>query len=85
MNLILYSTSACHLCEQAKELLWPLLENQAIRLSEIDIAESDELLERYGVRIPVYKFSHRQEELAWPFDTTQLQNFLGRAAASEIT
>lgn len=65
-------------------MLWPLLETYSLRLREVDIAESDELLERYGVRIPVLKFSEGEEELGWPFDTTQLQFFLNRGMAKAI-
>lgn len=65
-------------------MLWPLLETYSLRLREIDIAESDELLERYGVRIPVLKFAEREEELGWPFDTTQLQGFLNIEMARTI-
>lgn len=76
MNLFLYGTSACHLCEQAKDIIWLLLEEYPLRLLEIDIAESDELLERYGVRIPVVKFPDKEKELQWPFDQFQMRAFL---------
>lgn len=82
MRLFLYSTTACHLCENARDMLWPLLEKYPIRLQEIDIADSDELLERYGVRIPVLRFADGEEELGWPFDSAQLQDFLIHGAAS---
>lgn len=66
-------------------MLWPLLESYPLRLSEIDIVESEELLERYGVRIPVLKFSEGEEELGWPFDTAQLRLFLLRGMAGATT
>lgn len=66
-------------------MLWPLLESYSLRLSEIDIVESEELLERYGVRIPVLKFSEGEEELGWPFDTAQLRLFLLRGMAGATT
>jgi glutaredoxin len=78
MELYLYSTSACHLCERAKEILWPLMEDYPLRLQEIDIADTDELLERYGVRIPVLKFADSERELGWPFDSAQLRDFLAQ-------
>jgi thiol-disulfide isomerase/thioredoxin len=74
----LYSTPGCHLCEMAKEIISPLLNNYSLRLEEIDIAESDELIERYGVRIPVLKSSQHIDELGWPFDSVQADNFLAR-------
>jgi glutaredoxin len=76
MHVVLYSTVACHLCEQAKEILWPLIERFSLRLEEVDIANSDELLERYGVRIPVVQLPGSGATLDWPFDTSQLEVFL---------
>ncbi len=74
----LYSTLGCHLCEMAKEIVSPLLNYYSLYLEEIEIAESDELVERYGVRIPVLKSPHHLDELGWPFDTSQAKAFLDR-------
>jgi hypothetical protein len=62
----------------AREIVSPLLNNYSLYLEEIDIAESDELIERYGVRIPVLKSPRHIDELGWPFDTQQAANFLAR-------
>ena len=78
--IYLYSTPGCHLCELASEIISPLLSHYALRLEEIDIAESDELIERYGVRIPVLKSPHHIEELGWPFDSAQASSFLARVS-----
>lgn len=72
----LYSTLGCHLCEMAEEIVSPLLVHHSLYLEKIDIADSDELIERYGVRIPVLKSPHHMVELGWPFDATQVQSFL---------
>lgn len=77
-SLYLYSTPGCHLCEIAREIVFPLLNNYSLHLEEIDIAESDELIERYGVRIPVLKSPHHIDELGWPFDSEQAASFLAR-------
>lgn len=74
----LYSTLGCHLCEMAKEIIVPLLNNYSLRLEEIEISESDDLVERYGVRIPVLKSPKHIDELGWPFDSTQADSFLKR-------
>jgi Glutaredoxin-like domain (DUF836) len=74
-SLRLYHTSGCHLCEKAKDLLWPLLSDYPMIITECDIAESDALIEIYGTRIPVLR-SEAGAELAWPFDTADLVNFL---------
>ncbi len=71
----LYTTSGCHLCEQAKSVFWPCAEILGVKLQEIDIAESEEMVERYGIRIPVIA-SQGGAEIGWPFDQQQLLDFL---------
>lgn len=73
-TVVLYHTLGCHLCEKAKDLLWPFLSHELL-LSEIDIAVSDELIERYGTKIPVLRLAEG-EELCWPFDKISLARFL---------
>ena len=69
--LTLYSTSACHLCELAQALL----DEQGAAYEVVDISESDELFERYGITIPVVRRGDGTE-LNWPFDQGQLREFL---------
>jgi len=76
--LYLYSTPACHLCETAHALIQPYLEPLGIALEEVDISESDVLVDLYGIRIPVLRFDDSEEELGWPFG---LEEFLGFAGA----
>lgn len=75
MRLILFSTSACHLCDQAQALLEPLLAPD-MQLAVVDISESDELIERYGIRIPVLLREDTGTEIGWPFDAGELYAFL---------
>lgn len=70
--LVLYGTSCCHLCEQAEAIL----HEAGIDAEHIDIAEDDELLERYGIRIPVLYRADRGAELGWPFDAAAVADFL---------
>ncbi|HTF95613.1 MAG TPA: glutaredoxin family protein [Cellvibrio sp.] len=77
-TVYLYSTPGCHLCDLAWEVLTPLIINLPLRLEEVDIAGSDELIERYGVRIPVLKYADHAEDLGWPFDDRQAADFLAR-------
>jgi len=77
--LILYSTAACHLCEQAEALLAQLAWPVPIAVEVVDISESDELLQRYGTRIPVLALLRADgsgEELDWPFGLQALQALL---------
>jgi hypothetical protein len=73
--LYLYTTLGCHLCEQALELVEPLLGDYSFQLKAVDIADSDELMERYGIRIPVLRRPDIDKELGWPFDQQQLSGF----------
>lgn len=81
-TLTLYTTAGCHLCEQAEALIWPHLSSDEWRLQAVDIAQSDELIERYGVRIPVVAKMADDDparvvsELGWPFDSDQFAQFL---------
>ncbi len=70
--LLLYGTSCCHLCEQAEAVLYEL----GIAAEHVDIAEDDELLEKYGVRIPVLRRADSGAELGWPFDAAVVAGFL---------
>ena len=78
-TLYLYTTQGCHLCEQAEQLVNPLLVQYGLVLEPIEIATSDSLMERYGIRIPVLHIEGEEGELGWPF--TQ-QDFIAFAQAS---
>ena len=74
-DLILYSTSACHLCEQAEALLLPWVE-RGVLIAVDDIADTDELFERYGERIPVLRRPDTDAELDWPFDAAAVEKLI---------
>ncbi len=76
--LILYTTVGCHLCEQARDLLDQVLAEQggAWRVRSCDIADAPELIDRYGLRIPVLRREQDGAELGWPFDHEQLSRWL---------
>ncbi len=80
-QLILYSTTGCHLCELAKEQVSPLLEQFSLELVEVDIADqgNEILLEKYGVRIPVIRLEGHMSDLSWPFDVYNVTQFLAEA------
>jgi hypothetical protein len=72
----LYGTSACHLCELAESMITSQLATwEGTDFEEVDISESEELFERYGLRIPVLQHPDTRE-LNWPFTPGQLQAFL---------
>jgi len=72
MSVVLYTTVGCHLCEQARELVSTVAPDLTLTL--VDVAEDDELLARYGERIPVLMKEGR--ELGWPFSLLDVQQFL---------
>lgn len=49
--------------------------DQITSIQKIDIAQSEEMVEEYGVRIPVLRVQSG-EELEWPFDQGQVLNFI---------
>jgi glutaredoxin len=52
-KITLYTRNRCSLCEKAKQAILELKEEWNFSLEEIDIDESDELTEIYGIMIPV--------------------------------
>ena len=72
MSVVLYTTVGCHLCEQACELV--AMVSPDLTLTLVDVAEDDELLARYGERIPVLMKEGRG--LGWPFGLLDVQQFL---------
>ncbi|WML46975.1 glutaredoxin family protein [Neobacillus sp. PS3-34] len=52
--LTFYTRRRCPLCEKAKSELMELQNEHPFLFEEIDIEESDELTEQYGLMIPVF-------------------------------
>lgn len=76
MELLFYTTSQCHLCELAEALLVSTPMPVPIPVDAIDIAQSEELVARYGTQIPVLRRTDTDAELGWPFTREQLLAFL---------
>lgn len=75
-RLVLYHTAHCHLCEEAAALCAAVLNPEYFEVYQVDIVDSEELVARYGVRIPVLREDAIDAELGWPFDVDQLIAFL---------
>jgi len=78
-SVTLYTTLGCHLCEDAAELLRSYSGTvQAIDIIEVEISDTDALIERYGIRIPVVAIPNMEIEIeiGWPFNAEQLNKFL---------
>jgi glutaredoxin len=52
-DVTIYSRPGCHLCEEAKTQIAPLLKEFGARLTEINIDEDPELRARYDYDVPV--------------------------------
>lgn len=76
-KFIFFTTQGCHLCDQAEDLLVTCLNPDVHQVDVLDIAYDDQLLERYGERIPVLKNEITEAELGWPFDREKLLAFIG--------
>jgi hypothetical protein len=77
MRLLLFGTSGCHLCEQAREIIQDCLSDRLDKWIEtIDIAEFEQWQAQYAIRIPVLYHPESQKELGWPFDQTQVKEFI---------
>ena len=72
--LKLYTTSHCHLCELALELV--LQQCAATQIALIEIENDENLLETYATRIPVLQRFDTLAELNWPFSEHDLRDFL---------
>ncbi len=58
------------------QVLQPLIAD-GLRVSEVDISDSDELMQRYQMRIPVLQRTDSGAELDFPFDLAQVMDWLG--------
>jgi glutaredoxin len=53
IEVTLYTRPGCHLCENAKEVMLPLLAEFGAILREVNIDDDHELMQRFGHDIPV--------------------------------
>lgn len=80
-KLHLYTTVGCHLCEVAESIIDPIADRNQLVVERVEIADSDALLQRYGVRIPVIRPHGSTLELGWPFDANAVELLLKQAYA----
>lgn len=76
VNYVLFHTLGCHLCELAEKVISEVNETDGrlciIEFSKVDIADDVDLIEKYGVKIPVLLCTDSGQELCWPFDAEQV-------------
>ena len=71
-TLILYTTAGCHLCELADAILQTLTPRHQLTIISTEIGDDDQLVEHYGVRIPVVQFPDNTD-ISWPFDQHDIE------------
>ncbi|MBL4832382.1 MAG: glutaredoxin family protein [Alcanivorax sp.] len=76
MSFVLLGTEGCHLCEDATAILVAAAQGLDITVYQDDIAVSEDLVTRYGVRIPVLKNETSGAELDWPFSFDEVREFI---------
>ena len=72
-SIIVYSTDGCHLCELAIEVIKQSSFNGIVEIK--DIMDKQHWLEAYQLRIPVIQ-NQNQQELDWPFNLLQFEQFI---------
>ncbi len=78
-DFLLFTTEGCHLCDVAIQLISCVLDLSKVYIELVDIAvgdESDQLIDRYGERIPVLMHRASEKEIGWPFNSEQLTSWL---------
>ncbi len=60
MELVLYTRAACHLCDEAKGTLAPVLQEFGVSLKEVDVDTDPVLAARYGEQVPVLMLDGRK-------------------------
>ena len=75
-HLHLYSTSHCHLCEQAEAILVDLALSHDLSWTVIEIADDANLLAHYERSIPVLARLDKGHEIAWPFNKDRVLDLI---------
>lgn len=84
VTIQLMTTSGCHLCDEAMQMVHYVINNYPeigghIDLELVEISLDDRLVDEYGLRIPVLRKNNTESvvsELGWPFGLDELQIWL---------
>jgi len=78
-DVTLYTRPGCHLCEEAKAAIAPLLKEFGASLREVNVEEDAVLRERYGEDVPVI-FLGARKAAKHRVDTKQFRRQLAEAS-----
>jgi len=76
--LTLYTGANCHLCEQARQLIYGVIAGTGWRLREVEIDTDEALFQRYRILIPVL-VSPAGTEKGWPFSPGLVRRLLAES------
>ena len=79
-DVTLYTRSGCHLCDEAKAAIAPILREFGMVLREVNVDEDEVLKERYGWDVPVI-FIGRHKAAKHRVDLAQFRRQLQNAEA----
>ena len=77
MQITLYTTAGCHLCDLAESILSAVKTEYPVKIIATEIGDNDDLIVQYGIRIPVLKFSDGSE-IGWPFEQDDIESKLSQ-------
>jgi len=77
-DVTLYTRAGCHLCEEAKASIAPLLRELGVSVREVNIDEDPVLKDRYGWDVPVI-FIGRHKAAKHRVDVAQFRQQLEQA------
>jgi glutaredoxin len=78
-DLTLYTRAGCHLCEEMKAALGPLVREFGARLAEVDVDGDEEVRAMYGNDVPVL-FLGARKVAKHRLDARQIRRQLERAS-----
>lgn len=78
-SILLYTKEGCSLCEEARRMLSRLGRRYSMRVTEVDIASDEALLQRYRDTIPVIEVDGRLT-LGGRIDESELRQWLEGSA-----
>lgn len=73
ISLNLYSTTFCHLCEQAEVLVARIKQEHDVNIKIIEITSDHDLLAKYEISIPALKRLDNNQEIFWPFTINDIE------------
>jgi len=71
-ELVLYTLTGCHLCDQVAIML----RDMGIGCTAVEIDSDEELERKYEIHIPVLYLPDAGKELFFPFNEDQVKKFL---------